>query len=209
LEARSGLNMIQQHKKLFPIATLLLLVAFEAAQATYMPIYLPASSFWQGARTYTFDEVTARVEYAVYDTALSSFSNIFDHQEDHFVKPGSGRYIYAYQITPQSGTLSISSFKVLGSAAAASGIGTRADGIGGILPTNNGKSFVWNFEDGTLIVTKHSAFMVFSSNYGPVRGSVEFTAGEDKGNDPPTVPEPATMCLLSTGAIALLRRKAA
>jgi hypothetical protein len=202
--------MEKRRKMIWPAAALLLLAAFGVAQATYTPMDLPVSSFWQGARTYTFDEVTARVEYAVYDTALASYSNIFDRLEDHFVNPGSGRYIYAYQITPTSGTPSISSFEVLGSSAsAANGIGSQDDGYGGVLPTNNGSSFVWNFADGVLIVSKHSAFMVFSSNYSPVKGSVEFAAGGNNGNEPPTIPEPATLALLAIGGISLLKRKTA
>jgi hypothetical protein len=174
--------------------------------------YLPESSLWQGARYYDQDNVYAYVEYAVYDTASGNYHNTLGGL-DGFVNPGSGQYIYAYQaLNLGTGLPPIAMFELLGGdPSQASGIGSQDDGSGGLIPTNNGTSFIWTFTNGLFVVNEHSAFMVFSSDAGPVAGN--FRLSTEYGDEPPVdglspdVPEPATVVLLAAGVWGLLRRK--
>ncbi|MBU1260802.1 MAG: PEP-CTERM sorting domain-containing protein [Planctomycetes bacterium] len=187
---------------------LLLLQAI--AKAGY---YLPESSLWQGARYYNENSVYAYVEYAVYDTASANYHNTLDGLTDGFVNPGSGQYIYAYQASNLgTGLLPIAMFELLGgNPSLADGIGSQDDGFGGLIPTNNGASFIWTFTNGLFVVNEHSAFMVFSSDSGPIAGS--FRLSTEYGDEPPInnpltdVPEPATVALLAAGAWAIVIRK--
>jgi hypothetical protein len=184
-----------------------------AANADYTPTYLPQSSIWEGSRIYNQNGVYAYVEYAVYDTWLSNYQNVFDKAvKDSFPNPGSGEYVYAYEILNLGTDFDpIATFKLLsGNPSDATGIGALRDNSGtDIVPTNDGSSFVWTFENGVFVANKHSAFMVFSSNQGPVAGSFEISTLGDNGNEPPNpnTPEPATIALVGCGAIGLLIKR--
>jgi hypothetical protein len=172
--------------------------------------YLPESSFWQGARYYNQDNVYAYVEYAVYDTASGNYHSTLDGLLDGFVNPGSGQYIYAYQVLNLgSGLPPIATFELLGgNPSTANGIGSQDDGYGGLIPSNNGASFVWLFENGIFTVNEHSAFMVFSSDSGPIAGQIKLSTLAEYGDESPTnVPEPATIALLAAGTWGLVKRK--
>jgi hypothetical protein len=175
-------------------------------------LILPGGSFWQGGRNYNQDGVKAFVEYAVYDTTSDAYLNT----SDKITNPGAGQYLYAYQVFDLGTALDpIAMFKLVGgNSTSASGIGSARDGTNvDIVPTNDGASFVWNFANGLFVVNKHSAFMVFSSNKGPVSGSFQLsTTPSDYGDDTPVdgdgdVPEPATMVMLAAGAIGLLAKR--
>jgi hypothetical protein len=189
-----------------------LLLSQAAVKAGY---YLPPSSLWQGSRFYNQDNVYAYVEYAVYDTAAADYHSTRNGLIDGFPNPGTGQYIYAYQIINLGTSLPpITAFSLLGgNPAVANGIGEQSDGSGGILPTNNGTSFTWKFDNGTFVVDAHSAFMVFSSDKGPIAGTLKLSSLTESGNEPPTnggnnpVPEPTTMAILASGVFGLLTRK--
>jgi hypothetical protein len=173
-------------------------------------LILPGGSFWQGGRNYNQDGVKAFVEYAVYDTSSTDYQNA----ANKITNPGTGQYLYAYQVFNYENVLPIAMFKLLGGdPAQASGIGSKRDGTGvDIVPSNDGESFVWNFTGGTFVIDKHSAFMVFSTDKGPIAGTFNLsTTPSDYGDEPPVdngnnVPEPATMAMLAAGAIGLLRK---
>lgn len=201
------MKMVHKKIKVLGLFTVMLLLS-TTVQATYVPTFLPVSNYnWEGRSNYTQNGVNAIVEFAVYDTKAISFPGIFGDV-------GTGQYVYAYQafnINASSTAESIATFELLGgSPSAASGIGSRNDGQGGLVPTNDGASFVWKFENGVFVVNKHSALMVFSTNAKPKAGSFQLTT-QDNGDAPPTpnVPEPATFAMLAAGAIGLMRKQTA
>ena len=177
--------------------------------------YLPESSLWQGSRYYNENNVYAYVEYAVYDTASANYHNALDGLIDGFINPGSGQYIYAYQAFNLGSSLPpIATFELLGgNPSMADGIGSLDDGHGGLIPINNGTSFIWKFENGVFVVDEHSAFMILSSNSGPVAGNFRLSTLDEYGDEPPVndpqtdVPEPATAALLAAGAYLAIRKK--
>jgi hypothetical protein len=193
------------------VAAVLLLQT--AANAGY---FLPKSSLWEGSRKYTENGVNAVVEYAVYDTQADGYHNVLDGIINGFLNPGSGRFIYAYQIQNQNDDAQadpITSFELLGcNPALASGIGWQDDQHDGLTPINDHASFVWKWEGGVFIVDEHSAFLVFSSNNGPVEKSIKITTSADTGPGTPgpggnQAPEPATLILLATGVMGILRKR--
>jgi hypothetical protein len=179
--------------------------------------FLPESSLWQGSRFYNQDGVKAYVEYAVYDTAASDYENIFNGAKDCFVNPGSGQYIYAYEVYNQDSSNSldpITTFELLGgNPSAADGIGSQNNGNGSIAATNDGDSFVWKFENAVFIGDKHSVFMVFSSDAKPKAGTLKLSTLTESGSEPPVnddsgnTPEPTTLAMLAVGATSLLARR--
>jgi hypothetical protein len=198
---------------------ILLLLCCSAAQAAYTPLYLPESSLWQGSRVYDEDGIYAYVEYAVYDSSdtLNGYHNTLDGLTDGFPNPGDGTYIYAYEIRnlgSQTSQLPVMAFRIIGGDPAnASGMGHVDDG--GIAPTDSPKStdsaFLWKFDNGFLEVGTHSAFLVFSSDSGPVAGAFTFANLGDNGPPPPvndsSTPEPASLALLAAGAVTMLTRR--
>ncbi len=202
------------------IATVL---APDAAVALY---YLPDSTFaelqnnWQGQREYSEDTddglLKILVEFTVYDT-----ENLLKTGEQQLADTLnlSGRYIYAYQIWnhPSESTEEITAFQLLYAetnlkipASAFDPFNdTRSadDGQSGVastpeISTNQG---AWTFAPGDLMPGVHSWFLVFSSDFAPVKGAFEVTPKEA---DLP-VPEPGTIALLGVASSFILanRRK--
>jgi hypothetical protein len=204
-----------QTKLLGMLAVLLLLAT--AVNATYVPTNLPQSTFWQGKYIYNQSGVDARVEYAVYDTSLGLVSGI--------TNPGSGRFIYAYQVfnvDPTSTLDPITAFQLVGGGnpAQASGISSQSSGAGSspiaptVIPTTSDPAFVWQFADSVFVATKYSAFLVISTDKSPIAGSFTISTATDNGNPPPVpggddgkTPEPATLAILVAGAVGLMRKR--
>lgn len=175
--------------------------------------YLPESTLWQGARNYQDADagINAYVEYAVYDSSAGLPAGI--------VHQGSGQYVYAYQIfNLGTGYDPITTFKLLGGdPSAASGIGYQNDGQGGLVPLNDGESFLWRFGLGEFVAYEHSAFLIFSSDSLPIAGTLSISNTlDDYGNEPPingdeviteSIPEPATLTMLTIGAFFKFRKK--
>ena len=183
--------------------SLVMLLSFSSAYAAFTPTYLPNSSFWDGSRFYDEDNVYAYVEYAVYDTSVTT--NPFDEEI------GTGQYIYAYEVQNLGTNFApITFFELIGgNASLASGIGSIEVTDDDIVPSNDGTSFTWKFDNGIFIATKRSAFMVFSSDYGPIPGAFRLGTLQEGGEEPPVIdtPEPASMALLAAGAVGILTRR--
>jgi hypothetical protein len=91
----------------------LLLVVALFVQNAAATLYLPYSSYYQG-RSY-FDDSTTNikgyVEFAVYDTE-GVYGN--EWEWGGFTSPGSGQFIYAYQIFCDADSNAIGSFSIMG-----------------------------------------------------------------------------------------------
>ncbi len=201
-------------KVMGPIRILLLfsvvvLFCFESLAAM-----LPYSSHYEGRSDYG----GGYIDFAVYDTHGGN-----EYLDAGFSAPGSGQYIYAYQIfTADFATVSIETFSILGIGQGA--ISTPLnDNIGfendspdlpedeGISPydafiTPDATKGVWLFDDGLLAVGEHSYFLLLSSDYNWKAGEYTFEAPEE-GPFPIPTPEPATIALLALGGAAVLRRR--
>jgi hypothetical protein len=156
--------------------------------------------------------ITGHVDFAVYDTSIQtpSFPSAV---------PGAGRYIYAYQIFNEDPQNSIGNFAVFG--LGKQSLDVDSDSITaeqdappvGAQPSN--KSFttsnikaVWNF--GTTLIAKgnHSWFLMFRSDKDWVAGTYEVKENADNSDFPvPSIPEPATIALLSFGSLMLVKRR--
>jgi hypothetical protein len=205
------------------VGLLVILVSLQAtAMATYTPYFLPESSLWQGSRFYDkpAENVNAYVEYAVYDTWSSDYKDSFNFNiKDSFPTPaeGTGEYLYAYVIYNMGTALPpVAMFELIGgNPANASGIGYNATnaGAGAISPTSSpttsSSAFVWKFAGGIFVADKNSAFLVFTSDHGPVAGSFKLSTLSEGGDEPPNpeTPEPATIAMLAAGAIGILRKR--
>ncbi|MEN6384406.1 MAG: PEP-CTERM sorting domain-containing protein [Phycisphaerales bacterium] len=200
------------------IVVVLLLLMQTATQAALL---LPKSSLWHGGNQYTRNGITAYVEYAVYDsgptgnisfpTALTLPSSI-----------ETARYLYAYKILNVSNA-TIGTFQIIAkNVSNKEGIGSIADGADGIVPDTSSyadKIFQWEFGGGLFVIDKQSAYLVFTSDYAPVEAS-NLNFSSNFGNNPGlpgtesevseslenSIPEPATLALLSIGALTLRKK---
>lgn len=202
-----------KNKIIFKWAGMLTILFLLMQTALQAGLYLPKSELWQGGSNFDKNGIKAFVEYAVYDSSQGLPSGIS--------KPGSGKYVYAYQIFNLGKDLDpIMTFELIGNPAAASGIGSQSDSKGGLMPDNDGDEFIWRFTNGAFIAYEHSAFLVFSSNSAPVAGSFDIrNTLSNYGDDPPTndntvselpdmhTPEPATVTMLTIGALTILKRR--
>jgi hypothetical protein len=186
-------------------------------------VYLPDSSYtrdgiWQGTKSSTENGYNVQVDFAVYDTmqGVSAEESAFFDKLDL-----PGQYIYAYQVFCAGGyqeeAVDFSVFSVSGKAMSVieDSIGSSEDpGIGGIKSINeyfadSNKKGVWEFESGGLIAltSKHSWFLVFSSDMKPVKGDYDLKKREGDFPVPPEIPEPGMLTLFGTSAVLTLLRK--
>ncbi len=204
-------------KQAIMFALLMVIIGVQTASAA---LYLPDSSWaesvhdWQGTRTFVQGALTGYVDYTVYKQDYIGNTT----EENAFVQSTdlTGDYIYAYQIfMDASQANSVKYFQLLTSESTAlasafadvTSIDDSNDGVDTFGADSNGK---WYFEGGALVDGKHSFFLMFSSDEGPVAGRFQLATHDSipvGGDTEGQVPEPATVAMLAIGGMSLMRAK--
>ena len=174
-----------------------------------------AMSAWRGAQRFIASDsahtMEVDVDYAVY--APGDFGGGLDPS-------GGTGYLYAYEIlnTVNSDSVEVSSFTVgLEMMSQAGNIGTDGGppGVpGGVAPAAQGitgSSAVWSCLFDQVDYGEDSVTLIYTSPFAPqwLTGSVHDGGLSDKEPLPSPMPEPATIALLTFGAVgmAILRRR--
>jgi len=189
----------------------LVMIAVLSAPVVYAGLeVLPESTHYQGWRV--DDDV--RIEFAVYDTLGGN-----EFAATGFDAPSEGRYTYVYQLfnDSESGDFDVEYFQISGIGPGAidshEQIGSADDLSGGISSTDayfdvSLTKGAWEFEDATLIMGKHSVFLVISSDHDWVVGQYTLQRSSDfpvPGGGDDEVPEPMTLVLTGLGGLWLLK----
>lgn len=179
---------------------------------------LPDSSLYQGHQYYSeyageLGWLNGRLDFAVYDT--QTYPDEFVGA-DGFDMPGTGRYVYAYQVFNDlyASDQPVAYFSVLNldgsSIVGAGGTGAQDDGHGGIAPIDSDTEAVWKWElsnGGYIDRLEHSWFLAFSSDMNWVPGTYDIRAPEESDiPGPGDAPEPATVVLIGLGSLIFIRR---
>lgn len=210
----------------FGLLSLLLVVALFVQNAGATPTeILPDSSYYEG-RSYFSRPATGlegRIDFAVYDTDDGGDGPGQLDAAEFGVAPGTGRYIYAYQIfVEDAGTKILDYFGIfgIGEGALAHPIndnigwmndsplnptkeGVEPDEAYIALSTTYGIMGVWEF-DTNLVTGQHSWLLVLRSDNPWTIGGYTFSDTFADGEPLPN-PEPATLVLL--GLHQSFRRK--
>jgi len=174
-----------------------------------------AMSAWRGVQRFIASDSThtleVDVDYAVY--APGDFGGGLDPS-------GGTEHLYAYEIlnTVNSDSVEVSSFTVgLEMMSQAGNIGTDGGppGIpGGVIPAAQGvtgSSAVWSFLFDQIGYGEDSVTLIYTSPFAPqwLTASVHDGGLSKKEPLPSPIPEPATVALLTIGAVGMviLRRK--
>lgn len=211
--------MKKEIRKINVFLVLVIAILFVQTAGATITTILPNSSYRQGRVHY----YSGRIEYAVYDTGTYPDEFI---GADGFTAPGTGQYIYAYQIfTDDTSIFPTEYFAIAGIAEDAladpvnDNIGSVSDspsdpGQEGVQPdrayitssTTLGIMGAWEFDDSLLAEGEHSFFLVLRSGTEPGWGT--YTFNKNLANQPPIPnPEPSTIALLGFGMLTLLRRR--
>lgn len=203
----------------FVLLVLLIMPAASSVAALVQLLSLPDSTYaetqnnWQGQKEYEEAGLKILVEFCVYDT-----QNLLKTGEQDLADALnlSGRYIYAYQIWdhPSESTEDVIAFQLLDNdkkaipeSAFNGDTGSHDDGTDGVAPTPqvSTKQGIWTFVPGDLAPSIHSWFLVFSSDFAPVKG--DFKVSQNESDFP--IPEPATFALvgIASGLFAANRKR--
>jgi len=168
------------------------------------------SSYYDGSTFYnTADGLRGYIDFAVYDSR-SEYESRYGMQA-----PGTGDYIYAYQIFHNSGVNpAVAYFAILGIAGApVDGIDSQDDSTTGIASSDEyftDSRGVWEFQselgEGILLASEHSWFLVLSSDTDWVKGDFEIKPAES-WVPVPEIPEPCTLALLGLGSAILFAKR--
>jgi hypothetical protein len=182
---------------------------------------LPYSSHYRGRSYFSDANVTGFVDFAVYDT-----EGLYGNEwiGAGFDAPGSGRYIYAYQVFCETAIDAIESFTIMGIDDPPTphnlvGISTISYQnpwedypliTEGIEPSGTEINIsetraTWEFAGGILVADEYSWFLVFSSDNDWVQG--KYLMGTEGGFPITGNPEPCTVALLGLGSAILLAKR--
>jgi len=209
-------------RSLRPTTALLLLLATGTAQAGLT--MLSDSSYFSGGISIIHKSlgngqlISGRLEYNVYDTQAypEEFTGL-----DGANAPGSGRYLYAYQLFLYSdndlGYTNVGTdyFAITGISQSIldnATIGYTVDDADnpGVSPTASSRGAnkaIWDFSDDKIPAGARSVFLLFRSDGTPIWTTYEVIRQNDDDMVAPTIPEPAALLLLSAGAVFLRRRR--
>jgi hypothetical protein len=200
------------------LLSLLLVVALFVQNA--VATMLPYSSHYQGSSYFDFNGVMGHVDFAVYDTQGTDGD---EWTGAGFTSPGSGRYIYAYQVFNDTGsTGAIEFFSIMGlDNHELNGIDTMNTQnpwvnypliTAGVAPTNSFPNTnldeteaTWEFAGGILVADKYSWFLIFSSAHDWTEG--QYDISPPANTVPLPNPEPCTLALLGLGGIVLFAKR--
>lgn len=208
-----------------PVLLLLLLLAAGTVQAGLT--MLPDSSYFNGSTSTIFKSlgngkfISGRLEYTVYDTQANpdEFTGL-----GGATAPGSGRYLYAYQLFLNSSNAfgaaaGIDYFAINGISKSVldnATIGYTIDGAGGgQTPTAYSFSYtgndddnkaIWDFSEEEIAAGSWSVFLLFRSDYTPQWTTFDVVRQDSGDVVGPEIPEPVSLLLLSAG-VAFLRRR--
>ena len=201
------------------VFTLLVLAALliQNSAAAYANAILPDSSHYQG--TVHYNRIGGRIDFAVYDTDTSNGQAF---EADFGTAPGTGQFIYAYQIFTDDTSQALEYFAIMGIGENAfvspvnDNISSLDDLTGeGVAPDEYpyigsssmyGTMGIWEFTDHLLEGGEHSWFLVLRSPHDWTAGS--FTFNKSLANQTPIPnPEPCTLALLGLGCVVLFSRR--
>jgi hypothetical protein len=201
----------------------LLLVATLFVQNAAAGYFLPYSSHYQGRSNFDTGGVTGFIDFAVYDT--QAYGGQYDEwTSSGFDAPGSGQYIYAYQIFFDVGENAITSFSIMHTDTdtplniASNNMNTQ-NPYGnyqliteGVEPTDwgigsAGTTAWWKFFNNDLLSGEYSWFLIFSSDKDWTVGKYEMQTADGFPVPVTSNPEPATVVLLGLGCTILFVKR--
>ncbi|MGA2070634.1 MAG: PEP-CTERM sorting domain-containing protein [Sedimentisphaerales bacterium] len=163
---------------------------------------------WQGYKNYNKDGIDMTLYFNVYDTVANPAEFTWNGAT---AKPGTDRYIYAYQIINKSGSEDIGLFSLLNKSgnplAQQLMHSTTTQWDGSVLsvapdPKVSGEQGIWQWsaDGGFLTAGKNSWYLIFSSNNAPVKGSFKVETASETEPPTPDVPEPCTLALFGAAS---------
>lgn len=201
---------MRKMKSIF-LSLFVLMVFIGSAGATMMTL-LPASSHYEGSTYYDIftdgGYLRGRIDFAVYDT--QTYPNEFIGSGGYQM-PGTGRYIYTYQIFNDypASDKAVAYFAILGAGiSSANGTSAQHDPADGVEPTDVPSQGAWDFADALIYKDDHSWFLAYSCDYDWVAGEYEIRSTQNDETPVPGLPEPAVLTLLGLGsAVFFLNRR--
>ncbi len=194
---------------LFVMILVLFAAAGTQAGLTHLPSTGQEGSIYSGISSI----LGPRIEFAVFDTQSSQYAGINEMDVE-----SQGRYVYVYEIF-NTYFSEITYFNIYGIGEGAidsdDSIGTLDDGDGvdaeSYYFNSDYSKATWLFGEGTLVKGEDSVFLIVQSDSSWVAGTYDFKADDELAapgpNDPdPTIPEPATLMILSVGGLLALKK---